>query len=151
MVEILFWGSIIIIIFSYFGYPISLYLFALLRGKDVKKSAFTPKVTIIITAFNEEKRINAKLENTLSLEYPREKLQILVASDGSTDRTNKLVKDLSEEELVIVMRRLGIQRLDLTSDEQRAVSSHRLLAHCTYCDKELTPQAAYCPHCGKHV
>ena len=46
---------------------------------------------MIITAYNEEKRIRQKLENALKLEYPKDRLQVLVASDGSTDATNEIV------------------------------------------------------------
>jgi len=66
-------------------------------------------VTLIITAYNEEKRIREKLENTLSLEYPREMLQILVTSDGSTDATNSIVEAYAEKgvELLPVTTRGG--------------------------------------------
>jgi cellulose synthase/poly-beta-1,6-N-acetylglucosamine synthase-like glycosyltransferase len=93
MIEILFMGSILVVVFAYFGYPFSLFLLARLGWqKEVKKGAVLPKTTIIITAHNEEKRILRKLENTVALQFPKEKLQIIVASDGSSDRTNWMVK-----------------------------------------------------------
>ena len=55
-----------------------------------------PKVSILITAYNEEEAIAEKLENTLSIDYPKAKLQILVASDGSTDRTDEIVKSFAD-------------------------------------------------------
>lgn len=70
------------------------FLFVLLPFKKkghLKKEEVTPKVTFIITAYNEEKRIKEKLENTLALKYPKEHIEILVASDGSTDRTDEIV------------------------------------------------------------
>lgn len=109
MMEKVFVGSIIIIIFSYFGYPVSLWFLGLFRSKVVRKASFFPYVTMIITACNEEKRIKDKLDNTLALEYPKEKLQILVASDGSTDQTNAIVKYYEKKgiELLAVEKRRG--------------------------------------------
>lgn len=61
------------------------------RKRDVIRKRFTPEVTFIITAHNEEKRIKDKIVNSLEIKYPKEKLQIIIASDGSTDRTNEIV------------------------------------------------------------
>ena len=57
----------------------------------VRNASITPTISLIITAYNEEKVIAKKIENSLGLDYPREKLEIIVASDGSTDRTNEIV------------------------------------------------------------
>ncbi len=88
----LFWGSIIGILYAYFGYPLSLVLIGMFRNRRPEKKPYKPMVTLIITAYNEEKRIESKILNTLQLDYPREKLEIIVASDGSTDKTNTIVK-----------------------------------------------------------
>lgn len=90
--EIIFVITVFLIFHAYFGYPLSLRILSLFRHYKVSKRDFQPSMTLIITACNEEKRIGAKLENTLTLKYPREKLKILVASDGSTDKTNEIVK-----------------------------------------------------------
>ncbi|HEU0048514.1 MAG TPA: glycosyltransferase [Nitrososphaera sp.] len=90
MAEMLFIGSVFLIFFSYFGYPLTLLLVGWVRGKDVKRAEIYPSVTFIVTVHNEEARIKDKLENTLGLDYPRAKLQILVASDGSSDHTNEI-------------------------------------------------------------
>ena len=89
---ILFTVSIFFVFFSYFGYPISLMALSVLRKRTVIKAEGQERVTLIITAFNEEKRIENKLMNTLELDFPRERLQVLVASDGSTDKTNDIVR-----------------------------------------------------------
>jgi len=109
MVEIFFIGSILLIFFTYFGYPVSLYLLSIFRRKIVKKANLFPDVTMIITAYNEERRIKDKLDNTLALEYPGDKLQILVASDGSTDQTNAIVKEYEKNniELLTIKKRRG--------------------------------------------
>lgn len=91
MMEALFWASVLAIAFAYFGYPLSLWAVGVLRTECHVKSPFFPNVTVIIAAFNEQQRIDRKLQNTLMLDYPREKLQVIVASDGSTDQTNEKV------------------------------------------------------------
>lgn len=96
MLELLLFLSFFLIFFAYFGYPLVLALFARLRRVRVNKDSIFPPVTLIITACNEERRIADKLENTLAIDYPKEKLQILVASDGSTDSTHRIVLDFAE-------------------------------------------------------
>lgn len=88
----IFAASMILVCFAYFGYPLTLSAISKLRKRIVLKSPIEPNITLIITACNEERRITQKLENTKRLVYPREKMQVLVASDGSTDGTNDLVR-----------------------------------------------------------
>lgn len=92
MLEILFLVSAFLIVHSYLGYPLSLYILGLFVKKDVDRKPNFPGVTMIITAHNEEKRIKTKIENTLEIVYPKDKLQILIASDGSTDFTNTIAE-----------------------------------------------------------
>jgi len=89
----LFWISIFMIFHAYFGYPLSLRLISIFKRNKVRKAPIKPPVTLIITACNEERRIRDKMENTVLLDYPKDKLQVLVASDGSTDCTNEIVKE----------------------------------------------------------
>jgi cellulose synthase/poly-beta-1,6-N-acetylglucosamine synthase-like glycosyltransferase len=86
----------------------------------VDKGDIEPTVTFLITAYNEEKNIKQKLENTLSLDYPRDKLEIMVASDGSTDNTDKIVKEFSDRGAVLhrVEGRVG-----KTETQNQAVSA----------------------------
>jgi len=92
IMEILFFASAGILLYSYFGYIIVLFIVSLIVHNNVQKKDITPMVTVLITAYNEEKYIIRKIENTLKSRYPRNRLEILVASDGSTDRTDELVK-----------------------------------------------------------
>jgi len=105
----MFFLSLFMIFYAYFGYPLSLVIIKNIRSKVVKREYVTPAVTLIITAFNEEKRIQDKLENSIVLEYPESKLQILVASDGSTDGTNDIVRSYEAQgiELLEVVNRGG--------------------------------------------
>jgi len=91
-VEALFWMSVGFIVYAYAGYPLALSLISLVRSRPVRKKPVQPTVALIITAHNEEKRILEKLQNTLLLEYPRDRLDIVVASDCSTDATDRIVK-----------------------------------------------------------
>lgn len=93
-VKILFWISIFMIFWANIGYPISI----LILGKIIKRKNKTivnneKSISIIITAHNEEKIIQQKLENVISLDYPKEKVEIIVTSDNSTDKTNEIVKE----------------------------------------------------------
>lgn len=97
MAEIVFWTSIFLIFYTYAGYSLLIIALSLFFNNRVGKKAITPKVTFLITAYNEEKNIAQKLENTLSLDYPKGKLEILVASDGSTDRTEEIVKGFAQK------------------------------------------------------
>ncbi len=89
--ELIFWSSVATLIYTYLGYPLLLAVASRLRPLPVRRqAAWTPVVTIIITAYNEELDLAAKLENTLALDYPAEKLEVIVASDCSADRTDEI-------------------------------------------------------------
>lgn len=92
-----FFISLALLFYTYIGYPLLVYLISVIFPKKVKRGEFSPKVTVLITAYNEELSIAEKLENTLEIDYPKEKLEILVASDGSTDRTDDIVKSFAEK------------------------------------------------------
>src|SRR3989440_1908917 len=100
--EIIFWVSVALIIYAYAGYPLALGVVSLLRTRRVEKADVSPSVTFIITAYNEEKRIAEKLENTLNLVYPRSRLEILVASDCSSDKTDEIVKSYGDRGIRLV-------------------------------------------------
>ncbi len=84
-----------LIFHAYLGYPLSLLVLSRFQERNVARAPFFPPVSLIITAHNEVKRIRTKLENTLLLEYPTEKLEVIVASDGSTDETNAIVAEFA--------------------------------------------------------
>src|SRR5713101_5053600 len=96
LVEIIFWASLALITYTYVGYPLALGVVSILRTRRVEKADVSPSVTFIIAAYNEEKRIAQKLENTLKLVYPHSKLEILVASDCSSDKTDAIVKSYGD-------------------------------------------------------
>jgi poly-beta-1,6-N-acetyl-D-glucosamine synthase len=83
--------SVGMIFYTYFGYPALLVALARLWPRPVLTAVHTPSVTLLIAAYNEEAMIAQKIENSLMLDYPPERLQILVAADGSADRTAQIV------------------------------------------------------------
>lgn len=97
--QIVFWISIFSILYALIGYPITLILLDIIfkPSKHIRDYSWIPTVTVMVVAHNEEKVIYEKLANVSKLDYPVDKLDILVASDNSTDRTNEIVKDFIKE------------------------------------------------------
>lgn len=96
MLGILFWLCVLLIIYTYAGYPFLIWLFSRAMPRPIADSTATPYVTLLIAAFNEEKVIARKIENSLQLIYPRDRLQILVMDDGSEDRTQEIIKGYAD-------------------------------------------------------
>ena len=88
--ELIFWMSAAGLLYTYAGYPLLLVIMSSLRPRLVRRADSMPSVTIIITAYNEERALAAKLEDTLALDYPRNRLEVVVASDCSSDRTDEI-------------------------------------------------------------
>ena len=93
--EAIFWLSVAAIGYAYVGYPILLILLSRVRPKPVKSGHWTPSVTVIIAAYNEERDLATKLENTLALDYPPSQLEIIVTSDCSSDRTDEIARSFA--------------------------------------------------------
>jgi biofilm PGA synthesis N-glycosyltransferase PgaC len=91
ILQLFFWLAIAATVYTYLGYPIVITILARLRRRPVRAAPITPSVSLIIPAFDEEKVIGEKLDNSMSLDYPADRLEIVVVSDGSTDATNQIV------------------------------------------------------------
>src|SRR5215472_13034016 len=92
--KIIFWGSTALILYTFAVYPLLLWLLQWFFRRPVRKSNFTPKVSMLVAAYNEEGVIGEKVRNALALDYPPNRLEVVVASDGSTDRTAQIVSTL---------------------------------------------------------
>jgi cellulose synthase/poly-beta-1,6-N-acetylglucosamine synthase-like glycosyltransferase len=93
MATAIFWVTLGLLAYVYVGYPCLVFLLASVRPRPVRKARdHLPSVSFVVAAYNEESAIRDKLRNTLALDYPAELLQIIVASDGSTDRTDEIVR-----------------------------------------------------------
>ena len=98
IIKIVFWVSTLTILFVFILYPIFLYLLSRSYKKPVDKDkSFKSSISILIAAYNEESGIEAKLDNLLSINYPEDLVEIIVVSDGSTDRTDEILKRYSEQ------------------------------------------------------
>ena len=95
--KLLFFVSLFMIIYIYLGYPFLIAIYAKIKPKMINKGPCNPRVTILIAAFNEEAHIGTTIKNKLSLEYPKDKLEIIVISDDSTDGTDEIVKRFEAE------------------------------------------------------
>lgn len=96
MIESLFWISVAAILYAYAGYPILVWLVALLRErpvrKEIQKPDILPRVSIVIACHNEQHIIERRIKNLLECDYPVELMEIVVVSDGSTDLTTEVVR-----------------------------------------------------------
>jgi cellulose synthase/poly-beta-1,6-N-acetylglucosamine synthase-like glycosyltransferase len=119
---IIFWISVAWIAYVYVGYPLILWLLGLVRAVEPDLRAdHLPSVSVLIAAWNEERDIAWKLAETLGWDYPAERLEILVASDGSIDRTDEIVRSMSNSRLTFVrMEQRGGKSVALNSLVQLA-------------------------------
>ena len=109
MTELLFWSCVGFAAYAYFGYPVAVALVARLRPRPIRREPITPSVSFIITAHNEQARIESKILNTLAIDYPPDRLEIIVASDCSTDETHAIVGRYAAQgvRLIVSPRRGG--------------------------------------------
>jgi biofilm PGA synthesis N-glycosyltransferase PgaC len=101
--KFIFWVCMALVAYAYFGYAIWLWLQARVRRRSVLQSSVPRDVSIIIAARNEEKNLPAKLENLRRLDYPIDRIQIVIASDGSTDGTADILNRHSEDLVSVVL------------------------------------------------
>lgn len=100
--EVIFFISGLLCVFSYFLYPLMLKMVPALVRTSVEGQSSHPSMTLIITAHNEEKRIGVKLENSVALSYPSDRIEIIVASDCSTDATDEIVRSYADRGVRLV-------------------------------------------------
>ena len=91
VLKALFWASLGGLAWTHVGYPLAAAALTRVRSRAVAKDEVTPTVTLIVPAHDEEDVIGSRVENLLELDYPEDRLQVVVASDGSTDRTDEIV------------------------------------------------------------
>jgi len=96
--KVVFWGSLGALAWTHVGYPAAMGAFARLRPRPVRREDVTPSVALVVSAHDEEEVIGRRVENLLELDYPAERLEIVVASDGSTDRTDGIVEEIAARE-----------------------------------------------------
>ena len=115
ILKILFWACLLIVFYTYLGYGIVLYIIIRLkrlfagkpRGAAMPSDDELPTMTLMICAYNEEDVVAEKMQNTLGLNYPKDKLRIMWVTDGSNDRTNELLAAWPEVDVVFSPERRG--------------------------------------------
>ncbi|MFO0973680.1 MAG: glycosyltransferase [Phycisphaerae bacterium] len=95
-VEIIFWTALAAVAYALLVYPVLAVLLAVAARRRARREPVEPTVSMIIAAYNEETAIGEKLEQTLALDYPRDRLEVIVASDGSSDRTDAIVQSFAD-------------------------------------------------------
>lgn len=109
-IKIIFWSSLFTVFYSYIGYGMLLWLLVKLKGKKAKPSGnttFTPHVTLLVAAYNESDFIDQKIQNSLALNYPKDKLDFIFVADGSSDETPQKIKAYPQVQLYFEPERKG--------------------------------------------
>lgn len=120
MRKVVFWSATGLLVYTYITFPIVIMLRALLRRRPVRDGDVTPRASILIAAYNEADIIGLKLDSLLTLDYPPAALEIIVASDGSTDGTNEIVGSyVGRGATLLELERAG-KRFALNQAAQRA-------------------------------
>ena len=117
--KVLFWGSLGALAWTQAGYPVAAAVLARVRGKPVRKDDFEPSVSIVVAAHNEDAVVGSRIENLLAQDYPRDRFEVVVASDASTDETNAIVRAIAETNPQV--RLLECERAGKVAAQNRAV------------------------------
>jgi biofilm PGA synthesis N-glycosyltransferase PgaC len=120
--ELIIWGSLVFLGYTYLGYPLILAMWSWLGRRPVARRPATPKVTIVIAAWNEAERLASRIENCIQQEYPLDRLEIVVVSDGSTDDTEAVVRKFDPSR---------VRLIKLESRQGKAVALNRGVAAAT--------------------
>jgi cellulose synthase/poly-beta-1,6-N-acetylglucosamine synthase-like glycosyltransferase len=100
--EIIFWISLLLVVYTYVLYPLVLLLLSLFTHQRTVEIDHAPDVTFVVPSYNTEEVIATKLESLISLDYPREKLEIIVVSDCSTDRSDEIVRNYADKGIKLI-------------------------------------------------
>jgi len=113
VISLIFWSSLFLVFYTYIGYGLLLYIVIKIKRILSKPQhigelqSFTPDVTLMVAAYNEASFIREKIENTLSLHYPADKVQIIFVTDGSSDDTNNIIRSYPRITLLYEPERRG--------------------------------------------
>lgn len=102
MAEAIFWVSFAFVFYTYAGYPLMLVLWRRIAPKPVKRGFAQPSLSIVIAVHNEARYIETKIRNCLDLDYPRDKMEIIISLDGPRDGTDEIARDYESQEVRIV-------------------------------------------------
>ncbi len=117
-VEVLFWLSVLLVLYAYAGYPLLLALLAAVRPRPAYCAPIAPEITVVVPVHNQEKEIRRKIENLLSLDYPSDKMRVVISSDGSTDGTDSAAREYAGRGVILVRSE---ERLGKVAAQNRAL------------------------------
>ena len=120
VLEIVFWISVALILYPYVLYPLAVLILGCIRPRPVRIGPRQPMISILIPAYNEAECIATTVRNKLEQNYPGEKLQIIVVSDGSTDDTDEIVNRFADR---------GVQLLRREGREGKAAALNEAVRH----------------------
>jgi len=103
--EGVFWSSIALLAYTFVGYPAAIWAYARLRPRALQKRSQFPAVTIVISAHNEEQHIARKLDSCFAQDYPADCIEVLIVSDGSTDKTVDIVRAYGNSKIQLLERK----------------------------------------------
>ena len=102
LIAFIFWLSVLLIFYSYAVYPAGLYIFQrFTKTPDFIKSDDLPAISILISAYNEEAVIKGRIENIFNMDYPQDKIELIIATDGSDDKTNEIIESYQDRGVVL--------------------------------------------------
>ncbi|HLO18013.1 MAG TPA: glycosyltransferase, partial [Anaerolineales bacterium] len=104
LLALFFWISVGSIAYTYFGYPLLIFLLAKLAHKSETYLTREPPVTLLIAAYNEEIVIEDKIKNSLAIDYPKHLIQVIIVADGSTDKTPEIAKRYTEKGIELLFQ-----------------------------------------------
>lgn len=122
----IFWSFLILILYCYFGYPLVLVVFARLFPKPVHKKNIIPAVSVVVSVWNERDVIARKIKNLLSLDYPQDKIEILIGSDGSNDGTDEIIASFKDSRIRFVAHSKRRGKM-ATINELVSLASHQIV------------------------
>ncbi len=103
LLSIIFWLSFAALLWTYFGYPLLMYIRSKVFPAPIRKDPnLQPSITMLIPAYNEADVIRRKLENTVAIDYPKDKFEVLVIDDGSTDDTVKIIEEFADKGITLL-------------------------------------------------
>jgi hypothetical protein len=112
----IFWLSAAVIFYVYAGYPVLLWLSGKLFERPVRLAPVEPFVSLLVAAYNEDDVIESKIRNAMALDYPPERLEIVIASDGSRDRTEAIARTFEGDRVQVLGYRVNRGKLAVLND-----------------------------------
>lgn len=102
-IQLMFWLSLLLVAYTYCGYPLSLWMCSKWKNVELLQTEVKPFVSVVMSVMNEEKNLKARLHNLISQDYPADRIEIIVVSDGSDDRTCEMARSVAKDNVNLVM------------------------------------------------